>query len=184
MRTTQYRGISHGDVRARLLANVTVEPEGRGCWQWTGTTSNGYGVVRWCGKKNTYAHRLSAEHLAGLDVAGRVVMHACDNPRCINPDHLRVGTQADNIADKVAKGRQPCGERAGGSRLTADDVAAIRQRAAAGSSQRSLAREYGVSPQHVSDIVRGKCWSHLDVNDLAEALTIVAARKAAREENS
>ena len=91
---------------------------------------------------------------------GMVVRHSCDNPPCVNPEHLLLGTQADNMADKINRGRAnvPHGERHTSAKLTADDVRDIRQFLADGESCRSIGRAYGVSHQVVSDIKLGKSW--------------------------
>lgn len=132
-----------------------------GCWEWTGRhTVAGYGTLRLNGEV-VYVHRLSAEHLGGQDVAGKHVLHRCDNPRCINPDHLFTGTQADNMHDKVAKGRQPRGSLAGGSKLTAADVLEIR-RLCGTMPQTRIAERFGICQQTVSDIKRGRRWGHIE----------------------
>lgn len=94
------------DPAAFFESRIERDPNS-GCWLWAGAmTGDGYGCVRpFGGKRNVRAHRFSLQ-LRGVDVAAdAVVMHRCDTPACVNPDHLRVGTHADNIADKIAKGR-------------------------------------------------------------------------------
>lgn len=81
---------------------VTTES---GCWEWTGWRAHGYGYFFHEGKDQR-AHRVSYELFVGSIPDGLVVMHSCDNRPCVNPDHLSVGTQADNVRDMVAKGRQ------------------------------------------------------------------------------
>jgi len=91
---------------------------------------------------------------------GMQVLHRCDNPPCCNPAHLFLGTQADNIADMIAKrrGGAVSGEAHYRAKLTADQVSAIRARYAAGETQVALAREFGVSQTNISRIVRGTTW--------------------------
>lgn len=148
-------------ISERLLSKCEPVTE-CGCWIWTGAVSkakNGeYGVLNIDNKKHVYAHRLSAKHLGGLEIDGMVVRHVCDNPSCINPNHLTVGTQADNIRDRCARRRTATGERASRAKLTEAQVAEIRESRL---SHRAIARIYGVSHSTVGGIKRGVYWKCL-----------------------
>lgn len=126
------------------------------CVLWEKARSRGYGVVS-VGGKMLRAHRYAYELEHGPIPDGMVVMHLCDNPACINVDHLRVGTQADNMRDRDRKGRghDTTGEGNGNHKLTERQVAAIRED---GRTQRVIAAEYGITQPTVSDIKRGKSW--------------------------
>lgn len=153
---------SNIDLANRLAAKISVDAD-TGCWNWQGTKNNkGYGKL-WVDGKKQYAHRTSYRlHKSAIPV-GLNICHRCDNPACINPDHLFVGTQAENLADRNAKGRQRIGERKGtnngNAKLTERDVISIR--ASTGMKLRELAAKYGVTPTQISFIRRGKTWGHL-----------------------
>ena len=136
----------------RFWDNVAVTDEDS-CWEWQGskTTAN-YGVVYYQGKLQ-YTHRLSLE-LDGRPVPPRHhACHTCDNPSCVNPKHLFVGTPMDNAQDKVAKNRHTYGEIHPNAKLTNEDVIKLRKLAAEGVWQSDLARMFGVDESHVSNIV-------------------------------
>jgi HNH endonuclease len=141
-----------------------------GCWIWTGYLSvgskGGYGsfVFRPAlsrSKKTVSAHRMSWELRCGPIPPGMSVLHRCDVRRCVNPEHLFLGTQSDNMRDMASKGRthKPQGERNGRSKLLATQVAEIRRLLRAGATQREVARMFAVSASQVSQINTGVRWT-------------------------
>ena len=138
------------------LARYTDRRAPDECWPWTSTQSLGYGQLRVGGKY------VRATHLA-LEAAGQpkpypdaCACHTCDNPPCVNPNHLFWGTHGDNAQDKVEKGRSLAGEGHPRATLTDEDVSAIREEYEAGDvRQADLAEKYGTSQTHVSRITRG-----------------------------
>lgn len=139
-------------------------PELGRCWEWTAATNDhGYGVLRPAGQRsgpNVKAHRYSAE-LAGMDIDGRHVLHSCDNPPCVNPAHLRPGTDAANMADAKERDRIPLGSERANARLVESQVSEIKQRLAAGERQKDMAPDYGVCPGTIGAIARGVTWRHV-----------------------
>jgi hypothetical protein len=138
-----------------------------GCWLWTGATSDrGYGSVNTGGRHGPTrsTHRVAWELTHGPIPKGMVVCHSCDNPPCVRPDHLFLGTQRANLRDAAAKNRTMRGEDHVFHRLTEAQVLAIRRRHAEGTSQADLAREYGLHHQHVRNIVVGRNWRHLPIS--------------------
>jgi hypothetical protein len=144
----------------RFLAFVIPEPNS-GCHLWEGAISSyGYGQLRVDGKI------MSAPRLA-LELAGRPasreqwVLHHCDIPMCVNPDHLFTGTRGDNVRDMVGKGRavipRGVGEASGRAKLTEEAVAAIRS---SGEQTKHLAARYGVSGACIRYIRSGRSWNH------------------------
>jgi hypothetical protein len=136
-----------------------------GCIEWGGVKNTyGYGTLR-KGPKGAgwlLAHRVSYELAYGPIPDGLGVLHRCDNPPCVNVEHLFLGTQADNVADMVAKGRIQRGTQRRDAKLTEDIVREIRQRYAAGGvTQKSLAGEFGVLQAKISKIVLRRCWPHV-----------------------
>lgn len=134
------------------------------CWEWGGCRNKwGYGTIKiQC--RDRKAHRVSwAIHFGELST-DLDVLHRCDNPSCVNPDHLWLGNDSMNRTDSVTKGRDnsPKGERnKGGGKLTEEKVAAIRNRTALGEGQRHVAKDFGVSQALVSLIHRRESWRHV-----------------------
>lgn len=134
------------------------------CWEYQGgCSSNGYGSIKIRPLGSRHTHRVTMEYWLGRPLATHEhVMHSCDNPPCCNPRHLSVGTHADNVADKMAKGRHIKGESHGQNVLTEDQVRLIRRRYAEGGvTQTELGNEYGVAQGHISSIVLRRTWRHI-----------------------
>lgn len=138
----------------RFWKYVAPEPN-TGCWLWTGSLLNyGYGAFSPGGR----AHRFAYSAFKGPIPEGVFVLHRCDVPSCVNPDHLFLGTRADNVADMMQKGRQPRGSRNGSAKLTPAQVLEI---FASTEKQAVLAARYGVVHTAISKIKRGHKWAHL-----------------------
>lgn len=128
------------------------------CWIWLAHRHpQGYGVLTVSGK-NCRAHRFSWELHNGQIPHGLWVLHKCDNPPCVNPGHLFLGTRSDNMNDCSAKGRMLNGEKNHNARLTIGDVVIIRSSARA---RRALGKEFGVSVTTISNIQNGNSWKHV-----------------------
>jgi DNA-binding transcriptional regulator YiaG len=154
----------------RFDASYMPEPMS-GCWLWLGSEhgSNGYGAIKVDGKSMP-AHRYSYQRFVGEIPVGMFVCHRCDNPSCVNPYHLFLGTHQDNTDDKVRKNRQakgkklaeaqyenrPKGELNGNSKLSQDEVNQIRS---LNMSQRKIAKIFGVSQPLISKIKRKEMWN-------------------------
>lgn len=156
------------DELKRFLAKVDRRGESE-CWVWTASTNRGYGQFKarrpdgsWTTKS---AHKLAYEHFKGPVPKGLFVLHDCpsgDNPACVNPYHLWVGNQKENIEDCIRKGRfrKPTrGEASPSAKLSQQDVCALRRLLANGVTQREAARRFGVSQAQVWRIKEGLRWS-------------------------
>ena len=149
------------------------------CWKWVGAKNNdGYGNVN-CGGTFHKAHRVSWFLHFGDIPFGMNILHKCDNPSCVRPSHLFVGSQTDNMRDCARKGRKACGdrhpfridrtlvargERAGKAKLKESEVLEIRNLYRPYSREFStpcLAKKYGVNTKSIHDIVTRKSWSHI-----------------------
>lgn len=133
------------------------------CWEWAAarnTERGDYGVFHPRKPYTTGAHRFALEMKLGRPLKnGMYACHDCDNPPCVNPNHLVEGTHQENVADSVSKMRHKHGSK--GSKLSDDDVLAIRHRADSGEKNRDLASEYGVHETLISMITRGVRWPYL-----------------------
>jgi hypothetical protein len=127
------------------------------CWLWTGSKSRkGYGDMGWRGRVRK-THRIAYEITHGEFPAEMQVLHSCDNPRCVNPAHLWLGTNQDNMDDmnRKGRGRFPSGEQHGNHKLTDQQVAEIRARYANGETNKTkLGAEYGVTRANIYRIVQ------------------------------
>ena len=149
--------------KERVLASVNVSCDG--CWVWQKAATKGYGVITW---KCTWwqAHRFSYWAFSGTHPKKMHVLHSCDNPMCVNPGHLRLGTNAENMSEKVAKGRHSRGESSGNALLREQEVSAIRKmyRRPVGTKRGLglfLARWFSVSHSLVTEIKQGRAWRHV-----------------------
>lgn len=154
--------VERPSLTERFFAKVDVGLADE-CWLWTGRlNNNGYGSL-WSADKqgSVYAHRLSYEIHYGPIPAGQYVCHRCDNPKCVNPDHLFLGTQADNMADMVRKGRhgKPVVRPKPRARLSPQQVHEIRAAVALGTDRGAVAALHGVTRGTINDVVAGRSWA-------------------------
>jgi hypothetical protein len=152
-------------LQERFEEKYMPEPNS-GCWLWTATVDeDGYGKMR-IGGRGTPS--LRATHvslmLVGRPVPSRLqACHRCDNPCCVNPDHLFIGTGVDNMRDARAKGRFPSvrGSKNPSSKLTEDCVRAIKNDIASGLQNKAISEKYGITRKHCQSIKYGWTWSHV-----------------------
>jgi hypothetical protein len=152
-------------VVERFMSKVDQRPDG--CWIWTAQrNAKGYGCFSINGRSRP-AHRVAFALFVRPIPAGMFVCHRCDNPSCVNPAHLFIGTAADNSADMVAKGRPRgarsplIGESHPAAKLSVRDIAIIRREAAEGTEFSELARRFGVTAQAIKRIVARQTWRHV-----------------------
>lgn len=130
------------------------------CWEWLGRRNpKGYGSIDIGARGSRRAHRVAYELTRGRIPEGQLVCHRCDNPGCVNPRHLFIGTPADNMADMIGKGRA----KAPVPKLIIEDVHRIREMLKSGLSQTRIADAFGVNQTHVSRIARGVAWKHIPI---------------------
>lgn len=142
-------------LKRRLLSKYRVTPNG--CWEWTGHRKKDvfdYGLI-WVDGRMRRTHRVSYELHKGPIPEGLDVLHSCDNPPCINPDHLSVGTRGENVEDAASRNRFPLDEAHHATKLTADQVIEIRSNRSSFTNL-ELALIYGVNPSTISRIRSGE----------------------------
>lgn len=146
----------------RFWAKITKTD---GCWEWTGYKDrDGYGrlcLFKLSGRPRALTHRIAYTLARGSVPDGMCVLHRCDNPPCCNPEHLFLGTNTENQADKVAKARQCVGEASGAAKLTEASVKEIRLLAGTGLRQKDIAAMFGITQPNVGYIVRRETWTHI-----------------------
>lgn len=145
----------------RFESKIELIPFSECWWYMGGLGWNGYGQFHAKGK-NVRAHRYAYSQYVGDIPDGCLVCHSCDNPSCVNPAHLWLGSPQENMADKKQKGRAytPCGEDSPLSKVTEEDVMVIKRMYRDGVRQTAIAAEYGIAQSTVSAICTGTNWSH------------------------
>jgi hypothetical protein len=166
-------------LRERFLAKVCRDVASE-CWLWQGMVRpDGYGAALYNGKE-CGAHRVAWMLFRGKIEVGIVVCHKCDVRACVNPEHLFLGTAAENARDMTEKGRYPRGEKHGSSRLTAEQVSRIKAMLAEDRMYMTeIAREFGVSPTTIQAIKMGKTWKEV----AAKTKPITETRRHGEEES-
>ncbi len=162
-----------------------VQKSDGGCWEWTAHRNRkGYGrfsVNAAIGPR--FAHRLAFADAFGRIPAGKFILHGCDNPACVNPAHLRIGTAKENVADMDERQRRVTpavnGEANPFSKLTDEKVTAIRAAYIDGMPRTELSASFDVNPLTLQDIIYGRSWTHLfGVNGSPTLADLRAARRA------
>jgi len=156
---TQAQQIAIFHSRCKINENTPEK-----CLEWQrGLFNSGYGKFQYQGKQ-MLTHRLSYELFHGRPITeGMFLLHSCDNPKCVKPDHLREGTNQENMDDRNSRNRQANGESHGKSKLTANQVLEIRQKyqTLEDCTQAALANEFGVSQPTISKIIHNERWTHI-----------------------
>jgi hypothetical protein len=155
LRHVHTRGRVAGSIRERFEEKYVPEPNS-GCWLWLCHKDvNGYGVLTVRGKPRTRrAHRISYELHIGPVSPELLVCHRCDNPACVNPEHLYIGTQVDNMRDRTLRSRNAS------SKLSVEAVCQIRELAERGVRRVTIAERCSVSQSTIQRILSGESWGH------------------------
>jgi len=174
----------------RFWSKVDVRDAGA-CWEWRASgTNDGYGQIRPAANLRQpgkiLAHRAAWELAHGPIPDGMYCLHRCDNPGCVNPAHLFLGTNDDNMADRQAKGRQARGEilsqpgeRNPSSRLTEQQVRELRAARAGGASLAQLSERFGIHYQTAYRVAKGLLWPHIEGETAAGLRKLLEAKDCA-----
>lgn len=131
------------------------------CWEWTGKVApNGYGILN-MGTRSLMAHRVSYELAVGSIPEGQMILHSCDNRRCVNPNHLRPGSHMDNMIDRQIRLRTPRGRKIPQAKLNEDQVREIRKLCINDVRYPVIARQFGVSTSTIQAVAAHKNWKHV-----------------------
>ena len=172
------------EIAKRFWSKVDIRSKDE-CWEWQGSNIRGYGQFSLSHFKTVKAHRFSYELKYGKIPDGMLVCHHCDNPKCVNPNHLFLGTSADNTKDRDTKGRQakgdthgaklhpekfqflhakgaPRGSKNARTHLTEDDVIQIKKLLKTKMSQAEIGKKFGVTRFVIWKIKVGLAWSHIE----------------------
>lgn len=148
---------SNASLAQRFWAKVAPIASMRECWLWTASTNaDGYGKLG-LGRGNVLAHRVAWRLAFGYFPVANC-LHKCDVPSCVNPFHLFLGSQRDNMVDKTAKGRNARGEQHGSAKLQLQQVQELRARRLSGESVKTLSASFGVGQAQVRRICKGERW--------------------------
>jgi len=145
------------EARDRFFSKVNKTET---CWLWTGSNNiDGYGIITF--QKNRYlSHRFSWLLAGNAIPEGHLIRHKCRNRHCVNPEHLETGTHQQNASDRIRDGTETKGNRNGKSKLTEEQVRAIRANPD-NKTNREFAKEYGVHNTTIADIIHRRTWNHL-----------------------
>ena len=167
---------SYSDLKSYIIMQIRLTETG--CWEWpVGSRKGGYGEVEIGGVREG-VHRLSYRVFVGEIPGGKYVCHHCDNPRCVNPKHLFVGTQAANMQDASEKGRLR-------RKLTMEEVLKIKEGFQSGTNSiTGVAKRLGVRRATIQSLVRGKTWAGVgpDISGIGEAIRERSPAKLKTEE--
>ena len=153
-------------IQDRFMAKVSVPNDPDDCWEWKGRKNlagnEGYGQF-WVDGRNKGAHRISYELFCGEITQNMFVCHKCDNRICVNPKHLFLGTNKDNMLDMVKKKRSNKlkGSKHGMSKLNESNILEIRKMLNNGLTVTEIGKQFGVGPNAIYNIKHGKKWSHV-----------------------
>lgn len=152
------------EVMRRKFYDRVVASDEDSCWLWVGAYANAYGQMPNGRRPTFYAHRASFLIHVGPIPEGMEVCHSCDNPSCVNPNHLFVGTHADNMRDMKEKGKRR-GALQARAKLTDADIPRIREMRSQGYRQEEIARHFGMSRTGIANILQGRTWTHVPRED-------------------